>query len=175
MLMNENYLEPVEFIFNPVFLSGFERLVIENTVVIDNLDMALRYAFDQEIDPEAKIWSDLISDIRSKLRFDSNFQEANETVERRVIDLQNQHSFEMKNYRMKKIKKINTQYDDFLFSDAREDAFSVLSTVAIGRCLGGGVYDSLLERIFSVYKEGGWPCGMSGNDLLVFNPRVLKV
>jgi hypothetical protein len=88
-----------------------------------------------------------------------------------MIDLEEQHSFPHRDYRKKKLGRTNTRHDDFVFSDARQDAIEVLSTVAIARRIG--VDDPLPERIFAAYRAGGWPCGTSGTDLFVFNPRVL--
>ena len=76
-------------------------------------------------------------------------------------------------YRKRKIKKTNSEYDDFLFSEARQDAFSVLALVCINRYLDNAIKDDFLERVYGLYKIGGWGCGMKKEQFLLFDPKAI--
>ncbi len=77
-------------------------------------------------------------------------------------------------YRKKKLRKTNTPLDDFLFSDAKDDAYFVLSTIAINRFLDGYLDGPFLEDLFTIYQDGGWPCGMRSEQIVVFDPALVK-
>lgn len=171
--MNKSYVvEPIEFCFNDDIFNGIYG-GIESKNIIDDLELAYKYAFDQNIPSGYKVWSDFIEEQRALLRLNDKFQEAYHFVREYAEGEQAKNSSKWIDYRKKKIKKNNTRKDDFIFSEAREDAFSVLNTVAINRYLDNFIKDEILEDIFLFYKCGGWPCGLRKNNILVFDPKVL--
>ena len=173
--MNTNYVfEPIDFIFTNSFFKGLSAEDVKSYVITDSLSDAYECAFEQNLSSPYKIWSDVLENYRKDLRVHDKFDDAEEVVNEYLANLQTQHAGILLEYRKKKVKKINTDYDDFLFSDAREDAFFVLSTVAINRFLDNPLRNSLLEEIFDCYKKGGWPCGLKGHDLIVFDPSALQ-
>ncbi|MCU1799157.1 hypothetical protein CUU45_18025 [Pectobacterium polaris] len=172
--MNEKIIiEPIEFAFTKEFLKGLSDIAISNTIIIKNIDDAIEFAFEQNLPSDYKIWNDILDKYRKKLREHADFQKAFDFTEKNLEDFQNQNSSFFLDYRKKKIKKINSSHDDFIFSEAREDAYVVLSTIAINRYLNNFINDGVLEKIFSIYKSGGWPCGMKGDAILVFDPATL--
>ncbi|MHA8111782.1 hypothetical protein ACX122_01385 [Kosakonia cowanii] len=173
--MNTNYVfEPIDFIFTNSLFQGLSAEDVKSYVITDSLRDACEFAFEQNLPSPYKVWKDVIENNRKDLRVYDKFNDAEGVVNEYLANLQIQHAGVLLEHRKKKAKKLNTGYDDFLFSDAREDAFFILSTVAINRFLDNPLRNNLLEEIFDCYKKGGWPCGLKGNDLIVFDPGVLK-
>lgn len=173
--MNETYvIEALEFIFTDSFFRGLHTNTGLKCIVIKDINDAWKYAFEQNLSSGFKVWNDIIELERSRLRSNDEFQEAYKFVSDYLKTLQVNHSSNFLEYRKKKIKKTNNKLDDFIFSDARDDSFFVLSTIAINRYLNNYIKDSFLEDVFKLYKLGGWPCGLKGHDILVFDPMVLN-
>ncbi|WP_326899404.1 hypothetical protein P8F81_14545 [Kosakonia cowanii] len=172
--MNNSYIfEPIDFLFAGSLFKGFSVGAAEDILLLDTLTDAYRFAFGQDLPPPYTVWNDIIENFRNQLRGDDKFDDAEKVINEYLGEQQAQHADQLIEYRKKRIRKNNTQYDDFVFSDAREDAYFVLSTVAINRLLGDCLRNGLLEKIFACYKRGGWPCGVKGQQLIVFNPSVL--
>jgi hypothetical protein len=169
--MDQTYIiEPVEFAFtNRLFKGGLED-INQKVLVINNVEDAFKYAFKQNLPSGYKVWNDLIEQSRNFLRRNKKFEEADEFVTNKLETLQTKNASSLIEFRKKKIKKTNTAYDDFVFSEAKEDALFVLSTVAINRYLNNFIKDPFLEDIFAIYKAGAWPCGMKENAFLIFDP-----
>ncbi|QNQ18518.1 hypothetical protein HF650_01320 [Kosakonia sp. SMBL-WEM22] len=173
--MNTSYVfESLGFIFTNSFFKGLSAKDVKSYVITDSLSDAYEFAFEQNLSSPYKVWKDAIENNRKDLRVHDKFDDAEEVVNEYLANLQIKHAGILLEYRKRKVKKLNTDYDDFLFSDAREDAFFVLSAVAINRFLDNPLLNSLLEEIFDCYKKGGWPCGLKGHDLIVFDPSALK-
>ncbi|EPE2232169.1 hypothetical protein ACSG4H_004177 [Cronobacter turicensis] len=81
------------------------------------------FAFEQNLPSGYKIWQDVLSEYEQKLRANSLFSSAQDFVSAELENRQKQNSSLLLEYRKKKIKKTNSEYDDFLFSEARQDAF----------------------------------------------------
>lgn len=172
--MNNSYIfEPIDFLFAGSLFKGFSVGAAEDILLLGTLTDAYRFAFEQDLPPPYTVWNDIIENFRNQLRGDDKFDDADKVINEYLGEQQAQHAGQLIEYRKKRIRKNNTQYDDFVFSDAREDAYFVLSTVAINRLLGDCLRSGLLEKIFACYKRGGWPCGVKGQQLIVFNPSVL--
>ena len=134
--MNETYvIEPLEFIFTDSFFRGLHTNTGLKCIVIKDINDAWKYAFEQNLSSGFKVWNDIIELERSRLRSNDEFQEAYKFVSDYLKTLQVNHSSNFLEYRKKKIKKTNNKLDDFIFSDARDDSFFVLSTIAINRYL----------------------------------------
>lgn len=166
-------LEPVEFIFTDKFFKGLNGDFAFDTIILRDIEKAFESAFDQELPKDNVVWLDIIENYRRKLRSNADFDKAYETVSNYLEKLQVNHSSDLLDYRKKKIKKINNKHDDFVFSEARENAYFVLVTVSINRYLDDFIQDGFLEKLFEIYKSGGWPCGMKKNSIIVFDPAIL--
>lgn len=172
--MDKNYIiEPIEFLFTNVLFKGLSEAISQKVIVINNVDDAYKYAFEQNLPLGYKVWSATIEQCRNYLRKNNKFQEAHDFVNGNLESLQVKNASLLINFRKKKINKTNTTHDDFIFSEAKEDAFFVLSTVAINRYLDNFIKDPFLEDIYALYKAGTWPCGMKGNIILIFDPACL--
>ena len=173
--MNTNYVfEPIDFILTNSFFKGLSAEDVKSYVITDTLRDACEFACEKNLPAPYKVCEDVIENNIKDLRVHDKFDDAEEVVNEYLANLQIQHAGVLLEHRKKKVKKLNSGYDDFLFSDAREDAFFVLSTVAIHRFLDNPLRNSLLAEIFDCYKKGGWPCGLKGHDLIVFDPSALK-
>ncbi|GKX55775.1 hypothetical protein SOASR030_18870 [Leminorella grimontii] len=167
--------EPIEFAFTENFFGGIPGSVDKHYVIINDINEAYKFAFEQNLPRGYKVWQDIIEQIRSSLRKNNKFQEADDSINALLAQLQSQNASSLIDYRKKKVKKINSKYDDFLFSEARNDAYFVLSTVAINRYLDNYITGSLLENVFKAYQLGGWPCGIKDESIVFFNPSSLII
>jgi len=172
-MKNSYIFEPIDFLFSGSLFKGFSVEAAQDVLLLDTLPEAYRFAFEQDLPSPYTVWNDIIENFRSQLRSDGKFDDAEKVINKYLGEQQALYAGQLIEYRKKRIRKNNTQYDDFLFSDAREDAYFVLSTVTINRLLGDCFRNGLLEKIFACYKRGGWPCGVKGQQLIVFNPSVL--
>lgn len=48
-----------------------------------------------------------------------------------------------------------------------------LSLVCINRYLDNEIKDDFFERVYGLYKTGGWVCGMKKEQFLLFDPRSI--
>jgi hypothetical protein len=135
---------------------------------------ARELAFGQAVPPDYRIWLDIIENVRAILREHPGFDAAHVLVGEYLDAAQRSHAADRAAYRRKRIRKENTPFEDFLFSDARDDACFALSIIAIYRALGGDARASLLDDIYAIYQDGGWPCGMKGNRIVVFDPASIS-
>lgn len=173
--MDQKYIiEPIEYAFTNDLFKGLSKTIGQKIIVINNVDDAYKYAFEQNFPSGYKVWNDVIEQCRKSLRESKRFQEAFDFVNSNLKRLQIKNASSLIEFRKKKIKKTNTAHDDFIFSEAKEDAFFVLSTVAINRYLDDFMKDAFLEDIYALYKAGAWPCGMKGSVILVFDPASLS-
>lgn len=164
--------EPLELLFSNGIFSGISEKINAPYILVSDLTDAFKMAFDQNPPAGFKVWADVIENHRKEMRNKNKFSEADEFVSNFLEKNHDKHKKNTLSYRKMKIKKTNTAYDDFIFSDAREDAIFSLSTVSISRYLGEK--NELMEWVFEIYKKGGWVCGMTNKKLAVFNPDVLK-
>ncbi|AIA73057.1 conserved hypothetical protein [Pectobacterium atrosepticum SCRI1043] len=172
--MNDKFIvEPIEFAFTKGLFKGLCDVSFNDVVIIKNIDDAIEFAFEQNLPSNYKVWNDIIESYREELREHTNFQNALDFINNKLEFFQHQNSSLHLEYRKKKIKKSNSKHDDFIFSESKEDAYFVLSTIAINRYLNNFIDDGFLERLFSIYKSGGWPCGMKRDSIIVFDPAVL--
>ena len=78
-------------------------------------------------------------------------------------------------FRKNSLQKRPISAESFAFSDARDDAHHSLTLISVGRFLFGKENLPTLERIFELYRLGGWPCGVKADrrTIVVFDPSVL--
>ncbi|ELQ6223049.1 hypothetical protein R2320_004384, partial [Cronobacter turicensis] len=165
---NEFILEPLDFLFSEQLFKGVDEQNLSDFLLVKSREDAFMYAFEQNLPSGYKIWQDVLSEYEQKLRANSLFSRAQDFVSAELENRQKQNSSLLLEYRKRKIKKTNSEYDDFLFSEARQDAFSVLSLVCINRYLDNEIKDDFFERVYGLYKLGGWVCGVKEEQLLLF-------
>jgi hypothetical protein len=87
--MDQTYIiEPVEFAFtNRLFKGGLED-INQKVLVINNVEDAFKYAFEQNLPSGYKVWNDLIEQYRNFLRRNKKFEEADEFVTSKLETLQ---------------------------------------------------------------------------------------
>ncbi|ELY3838931.1 hypothetical protein SMX93_004278 [Cronobacter turicensis] len=170
---NEYILEPLDFLFSKQLFKGVDEQNLIDFLLVKRREDAFLFAFEQNLPSGYKIWQDVLSEYEQKLRANSLFSSAQDFVSAELENRQKQNSSLLLEYRKKKIKKTNSEYDDFLFSEARQDAFFVLSLVCINRYLDNEIKDDFFERVYSLYNIGGWVCGMKKEQFLLFDPRSI--
>ncbi|WP_234013925.1 hypothetical protein [Cronobacter dublinensis] len=170
--MNNKYvLEPLYFLFSDQLFKGVDKKTTSGFLLVNCKEDAFIFAFEQNLPPSYKIWQDVVSIYEQKLRLNGSFAVAQAFVSNELEQRQKQNSSLVLEYRKKKIKKTNSEYDDFIFSEARQDAFAILSLVCINRYLDSPVKDGFFEKVYDLYKIGGWVCGMKKDQFLLFNPK----
>ncbi|EJO9495228.1 hypothetical protein NT688_004343, partial [Cronobacter sakazakii] len=152
---NEYVIEPLDFLFSDQLFKGVDQKNLGNFLLITRKEDAFMFAFEQNLPSGYKIWQDVLSEYEQKLRANTLFSSAQDFVSAELEKRQKQNGSLLLEYRKKKIKKTNSEYDDFLFSEARQDAFSVLSLVCINRYLDNEIKDDFFERVYGLYKIGG--------------------
>ncbi|ELY4035194.1 hypothetical protein [Cronobacter sakazakii] len=170
---NEYVIEPLDFLFSDQLFKGVDQKNPGNFLLITRKEDAFMFAFEQNLPSGYKIWQDVLSEYEQKLRANTLFSSAQDFVSAELEKRQKQNGSLLLEYRKKKIKKTNSEYDDFLFSEARQDAFSVLSLVCINRYLDNEIKDDFFERVYGLYKIGGWVCGMKKEQFLLFDPKAI--
>ncbi|MEQ1963127.1 hypothetical protein ABLB69_08120 [Xenorhabdus khoisanae] len=172
--VNKNFVtEPMRFLFLDDLLSGKGKLS-SDVILLEEKDKSLKLSFSQDLPDGYLVWQDLIENNVGEFSLEDNYSEAEdylEGIDEEYGDLQEE---KILTYRKSKIKKINTEYDDFYF-EILDDIYYQLKMLSIQRYLLGTKSESLLEKMFNIYKEGFYPCGMTKDKKIVaFNPQILK-
>ncbi|MBS9439968.1 hypothetical protein EAE91_23330 [Photorhabdus noenieputensis] len=173
-IKKEFVIEPMAFLLSEKLFSGVLSNQSSRYLEIHDPELALTLSFEQLLPDGYLVWLDLIENSISKFRLRSEFNEANEYLN----DISKEFSVHYDKisiaYRKKKIKKENSDYDDFYF-EVLDEVYSQLNMLSIQRYILGEQKESILEKIFEIYKEGLYPCGMTKDKKIVaFNPMILK-
>ncbi|WP_234006293.1 hypothetical protein [Cronobacter sakazakii] len=150
---NEYVIEPLDFLFSDQLFKGVDQKNLGNFLLITRKEDAFMFAFEQNLPSGYKIWQDVLSEYEQKLRANTLFSSAQDFVSAELEKRQKQNGSLLLEYRKKKIKKTNSEYDDFLFSEARQDAFSVLSLVCINRYLDNEIKDDFLREYMAFIRS----------------------
>ncbi|PHM40341.1 hypothetical protein [Xenorhabdus miraniensis] len=166
-------IEPMSFLFSDDLLSGSGELY-SGVILLEEKDKSLKLSLSQDLPDGYLVWQDLIENSVGEFSLEDNYSEAEdylEDIDEEYGDLQEE---KILNYRKAKIKKTNTEYDDFYF-EILDEVYYQLKMLSIQRYILGHKKESLLEKMFDIYKEGFYPCGMTKDKKIVaFNPMVLK-
>lgn len=165
--------EPMSFLFSDNLLSGGEK-VPSDIILLEDKDKSLRLSLSQDLPDGYLVWQDLIENSVGEFSLEDNYSEAEdylEDIDEEYSDLQEEKTL---TYRKSKIKKTNTEYNDFYF-EILDEVYYQLKMLSIQRYILGYQKKSLLEKIFEIYKGGLYPCGMTKDKKIVaFNPMILK-
>ncbi|OCQ54677.1 hypothetical protein Ppb6_00041 [Photorhabdus australis subsp. thailandensis] len=165
--------EPMSFLFSDNLLSGGVKAPYD-IILLENKDKSLRLSLSQDLPDGYLVWQDLIENSVGEFSLEDNYSEAEdylEDIDEEYSDLQEEKTLI---YRKSKIKKTNTEYDDFYF-EILDEVYYQLKMLSIQRYILGYQKKSLLENMFEIYKEGLYPCGMTKDKKIVaFNPMILK-
>ncbi|OTA15309.1 hypothetical protein Xbed_03599 [Xenorhabdus beddingii] len=165
--------EPMSFLLSNALLSGGGNLP-SGIILLEDKDKSLTLSLSQNLPDGYLVWQDLIENSVGEFSLEDKYSDAEEYLEgidEEFGDLQEEKTLV---YRKSKIKKINTEYDDFYF-DILDDVYYQLKMLSLQRYILGYQKASLLEKMFEIYKEGFYPCGMTKDKKIVaFNPMVLK-
>ncbi|WP_235167045.1 hypothetical protein [Serratia fonticola] len=67
--MDQRYIiEPIEFAFTNDLFKGLSEAISQKVIVINNVDDAYKYAFEQNLPSGYKVWNDTIEQCRKSLR-----------------------------------------------------------------------------------------------------------
>lgn len=137
---------------------------VENVLVINDFEKAKFLAYDnlgyKMNSEDGYSWNDIRELVMSEVNEDKysmeNYKEFNKKIDEYELLIE-------------KDLKIAKEY-----RETWDDAYADIVNCAICR----GIYgqnDSLFEKLYNVYKSGGWPCGFEGNfpegKLIAFYPK----
>lgn len=169
-------LQPMRFIISEDFLSGCDgEKIPDNVEIIEDKKLALEISTSQNLPQDFKVWQDVIDNAVSAFRTDREFHEGERFLESAESDFESYQKRISLNHRKAKIKKNNTEYDDFYFN-VLDESYYQLKMLSLQRYVKGHVEDGLLERLFAFYLIGLYPCGIKNNKkILAYNPYDLIV
>jgi hypothetical protein len=173
-IKKEFILEPMIFLLSEKLLFGTHSSQTGFYVEINDPELALTLAFEQLLPKRYVVWSDIIDNSIGKFRVRDEYDDADEYLNE-IDEMFSVHQSRISiSYRKKKIKKENSDYDDFYF-EILDEVYYQLKMLSIQRYILGDQKESILEKMFKIYKEGLYPCGMTKDKKIVaFNPVVLK-
>ncbi|CDL81103.1 hypothetical protein [Xenorhabdus szentirmaii] len=173
------YMEPMIFFKSSNFLSGSSDN-LEGYEIIEDKKDAIKLLFDQDVPSQYAIWSDFFSDLISEFYLHEDYKKADKDILDRakvsIEDYVKENIRKRKLYLMRKKQGLadNVEYDSFL-EDVSDECHHMLNMVSIYRYLFSFNESSKLEEIFSIFKKGFMPCGVTKDKkIVVFNPMVLK-
>ncbi|SHL80823.1 hypothetical protein SAMN02745136_05738 [Anaerocolumna jejuensis DSM 15929] len=137
---------------------------IENVLVINDYEKAKFLAYDNleyEMNSENGYnWVDIRELVMSNVNEDKYTMENYKEFNKKIDDIE---------LLIRKDLKIAKEY-----RETWDDAYADIVNCAICRAIYGQ-NDSLFEKLYNVYKSGGWPCGWEGNfpegKLIAFYPK----
>ncbi|CDG22278.1 protein of unknown function [Xenorhabdus poinarii G6] len=143
--LNKKFVtEPMRFLFLDDLLSGKGQLS-SDVILLEDKDKSLKLSFSQDLPDGYLVWQDLIENNVGEFSLENNYSEAEdylEDIDEEYGDLQEE---KILSYRKSKIKKINTEYDDFYF-EILDDIYYQLKMLSIQRYILGNKNESLLEK-----------------------------
>ncbi|MDE9430514.1 hypothetical protein [Xenorhabdus bovienii] len=144
--LNKKFVtEPMRFLFLDDLLSGKGQLS-SDVILLEDKDKSLKLSFSQDLPDGYLVWQDLIENNAGELSLEDNYSEAEdylEDIDEEYGDLQEEKIF---SYRKSKIKKINTEYDDFYF-EIFDDIYYQLKMLSIQRYILGNKNESCIHII----------------------------
>lgn len=173
------YMEPMLFFKSSNFLSGSSDK-LEGYEIIEDKEDAIKLLFDQDVPSPYATWSDYFSDLISEFYLHEDYKKADKNILGRIKvsteDYVKENIRKRKIYLMRKRQGLadNVEYDSFL-EEVSDECHHILNMVSIYRYLFSFNENSKLEEIFSIFKKGFMPCGITKDKkIVVFNPMVLK-
>ncbi|MED0868006.1 cytoplasmic protein [Bacillus spizizenii] len=152
--------EVIDFIKHGELFKNNNRNMSDITL-IEDFEIAQQLAWSQDTDEVEVVWQDVKS---------------NESGQLLGIILSNDHLKTLDEELSNIFNSDDNYSEDFIpmdFWDIAEEVESDLYKCAINRLVNGNK-DNLFEKMFQVYKSGGWPCGWRGTypegQLVAFIP-----
>lgn len=153
--------EVKDFVCEGRFFEGFSAHGKNNFIIERDFEKAKEYAFEQIISDANLCWGDIkeleMSKINSKKYSFLNYKELSDQL-RNLTD---------------PFFKILKRKLPFTYQAIVEEVATDLSCILKSRAING-LTNNLFEKMFQVYKDGGWPCGWKGDypkgQMIVFSP-----
>lgn len=161
---NTNLVEEIIKSVKEMKLYRQNSINVENVLSINDYEKAKFLAYDnleyKMNSEEGYSWTDIRELVMSKVNEDKYLMENYKEFNKKIDD------FELL---ISKNLKIAKEYRETL-----DDAYADIVNCAICRAIYGK-NDGFFEKLYNVYKSGGWPCGWEGNfpegKLIAFYPK----
>jgi NTP pyrophosphatase (non-canonical NTP hydrolase) len=148
---NSNFVtEILDFVDRGVLLKPSGQIASESEAILD-LEMAKKFAWEEVYGEDEFTWADLRSEKMSEiweLIYDN--EEKYSEVDSRLSNILDELS--------RAIQKQLDQSHKELLDDIVSDLKGCLFSRAVQ-----GKNNEFFENVFSIYLEGGWPCGWKGD------------
>ncbi|EIT84460.1 hypothetical protein A374_15082 [Fictibacillus macauensis ZFHKF-1] len=150
--------EVISFITNLQFFNN-ENLLNRDVVMVNQYERAQELALSQDLDEVENVWEDIKSSEGGEI-IGQLYEHDLNSMERPIREI---------------IQSSENHPDDFVvqYIDIFEEIIGDLHMCALNRLVNGKV-NNFYERIFEVYKLGGWPCGWEGEypqgRIIVYSP-----
>ncbi|MBD2800048.1 hypothetical protein ID854_06140 [Xenorhabdus sp. M] len=174
------YMEPMMFFRSTDFLSGYSKK-LEGYESINCKENALKVFFAQDLPEPYMIWSDFFSDLISQVYLHKDYEQADKNI---PIRMNSSNEDDIKSaIRKRKLflarKKQgfidNIEYNTFL-AEVSDECHYILHMISLSRYLFPLNKNTKLEEIFSIFKKGLMPCGITKDKkIVVFNPQILRM
>lgn len=158
---NTQLVEKVmNFIYNSKMFNN--RGFITNAEVINDFGEAQNFAWSQDLNEDYTVW-EYVKSVES------------ENIVEKVYNLDFASlQDELYEYFGNHINNAN-DFLPFDYIDINEEVEGDLTMCALNRLVNGKT-DNFYERIFDIYKQGGWPCGWKGaypnGKIIVYVPET---
>lgn len=168
------FLAPVKFFATEDFLSGRrEEALPTGTELVTDLAYAMTLENDQLLPQGYRIWADVLSAAVSPFYSTAEGKAGRTIIDQTAEQIWATTEAFQGELRKKKLRKTITAFEEFYLT-VSYDCLEQLKSVSLGRFVhSDGV--EVLERIFSIYLAGFYPCGArTDGNLVAFDVRVLR-
>lgn len=182
MNINKDFiLEPIVFSETERFLCGSDKIVNDYQITTDR-NFALRLFFEQNLPEQYAVWLEFITDISQHIFDSSKYRESKDFIKTQMRSNSsgiNKEAIKKRKLYLNLKKNKENQYVeliDFLNKIGSECVYN-LELVSSQRYIFGYDNDSIIERIFEIFKQGMMPCGYNKeiNKIVVYNPIELRL
>ncbi|CAG9614816.1 hypothetical protein BACCIP111899_04049 [Bacillus rhizoplanae] len=154
---NQLVEEVINFISN---LQLFHKEKLLNRDIVNEYERAQELACSQDLDEVENVWDDIKSSESGEI-IGKLYENGLNSMERPIREV---------------IQSSENYPGDFAsqYIDVFEEIVGDLHMCALNRLVNGKT-DNFYERIFEIYKLGGWPCGWEGKypqgRMIVYSPE----
>ncbi|PDY46418.1 cytoplasmic protein [Bacillus pseudomycoides] len=155
-------VEEVIHFLSSLHLFHNEKVLNHNSIIVNDYERSQELAWSQDLDEVENIWDDIKSlesgEVIGKL-YEGNLNAVERTLREIIQSASNYQEHFVSNY-----------------IEIFEEVMVDLHMCALNRLVNGKT-DNFYERIFEVYKHGGWPCGWKGEypegNMIVYMPEMI--
>lgn len=173
MKTGPNYLDPIFFVKDPDLLSGANPQIFPvGTEITRDIDYAMTLENSQDLPAGYRIWTDALENAVSPFISSDEARDGQRLLEEKADEVWAPLGDVELDLNKKQLKGTITEREEFWLTVAY-DSLEILKSVALARYVGAN--DDFLEKVYTIYCAGFYPCGIRNDGTLVaFDPKSLK-